>query len=81
MGVMCASSETESRYVRVTFKPKNVKPIYATELREVVFTVEGKSPDEQTLFDKARAEAIEQNVISKHTVRNHWEPYKHEVVE
>lgn len=78
---MCASSETESRYVRVTFKPKDIKPVNANELREVVFTVDGDLPDEQTLFNNARAEAVEQDVISAYGVREHWEPYKHETVE
>lgn len=72
----------ESHRVRVTFKPTDMKPVEATEMREVVFSVRGALPDEKDIFQRARAEAVDQNVIaSPYAVREHWEPYKHEALD
>lgn len=63
------------RRVTVWFKPTDVPPYDASELRSVTFETVGE-PCRDDLFQRGCDEAVEQGIIGEYAVRKHWEPFK-----
>lgn len=64
--------------VTVYFKPKNVPPYNASEIREVEFTVnkDFTKINRTKVFDLAKEQIVQKNIIEKQALQNYWEPYK-----
>lgn len=60
--------------VTVSFKPVGVASSAASSTRSVTFTTDEK-PSRDSAYERAREEAVEQDVISEYAVQQHWEPY------
>ncbi len=66
--------------VTVSFTPRGISPSNASELRSVTFTLSGGYTPREKVYERAREEAVKQDVISEYGVNDHWDPYRVDVL-